>query len=150
IAALENYSSDEVRENAAEALGKIGDERAVKPLIKALNCYNYHRVCEKAAEALEKIGDGAIGPLLAALKDDEGDVRLGIPIILGQIGGTRTVEPLIAALKDDYYQKRDKKYVWEEVAKALVKFGDAAVEPLIAALKDRNHAWRAACVLGQL
>ena len=57
------------RRDAAEALGKIGDKRAVEPLIKALGDKKWY-VRRAAAEALGKIGDRrAIDPLVNALGD---------------------------------------------------------------------------------
>jgi len=46
----------EVRGNAAEALGKIGDKRAVEPLIQTLLEDKSAYVRGKAAEALDKLG----------------------------------------------------------------------------------------------
>ena len=61
---------------AAEALGYIGDARAVRPLIALLkNKDRYGH--EAAAEALGKIGDDrAVEPLVTALKDEDVYVRL--------------------------------------------------------------------------
>jgi len=62
IAALEDENPD-VQEEAAEALGKIGDSRALNPLIVALR-QGDSAVQEAAAEALGKIGDTrAVKPL---------------------------------------------------------------------------------------
>lgn len=54
-AALKDNKDDIVRWNAAEALGKTGDARAIEPLIAALKDDKDHYVREKAAEALGKI-----------------------------------------------------------------------------------------------
>lgn len=56
-----------LRRNAATALGKLGDKRAVKPLISCLDCPDFY-VRESAAQALEMIGDPAsIAPLISLL-----------------------------------------------------------------------------------
>ena len=56
-----------LRRNAAKALGKLGDMRAVPALIESLQCPDYY-VRESAAQALEMLGDDrAIPPLLALL-----------------------------------------------------------------------------------
>jgi hypothetical protein len=62
---LDNGISDmSVYWPAAEALGEIGDKRAVEPLIKALG-YEDEYVRKSAAEALGKIGDArAVEPLI--------------------------------------------------------------------------------------
>jgi len=64
-----------VRKHAVEALGDIGDSRAVDPLIEALKYKNeYVRV--DAAIALGKIGDNrAVEPLTNALRDKDSYVR---------------------------------------------------------------------------
>ncbi|MBE9223761.1 HEAT repeat domain-containing protein [Cyanobacterium stanieri LEGE 03274] len=57
-----------LRRNAAKALGKLGDERAVMPLIQCLHCEDYY-VRESAAQSLEMLGDvRAIAPLQNLLK----------------------------------------------------------------------------------
>ncbi|WP_421656166.1 HEAT repeat domain-containing protein [Leptothermofonsia sp. ETS-13] len=47
-----------LRRNAARALGKLGDRRAVPALIGSLNCSDYY-VREAAAQSLELLGDSA-------------------------------------------------------------------------------------------
>lgn len=128
-----SWSVNETQDEAAEALGRIGDASAVKSLIKALGD-GYESVRQSAAEALAKIGFPAVEPLIRALGDGDEGVRWGAAELLGKIGDSRAVEPLIKALGDD------KDYVRRDVAKALGKIGDArAVESLISALGDK--AW---------
>lgn len=56
-----------LQRNAARALGKLGDLRAVPGLIKCLSCTDYY-VREAAAQALEMLGDRrAIAPLMQLL-----------------------------------------------------------------------------------
>ncbi|MDY6782016.1 MAG: HEAT repeat domain-containing protein [Cyanobacteriota bacterium] len=57
-----------LRRNAATALGKLGDRRAVSPLIRCLNCEDYY-VRESAAQALEMLDDPAGIPALIKLLD---------------------------------------------------------------------------------
>jgi len=137
----------EVRKNAAEALGKIKDPRAVEPLIEALKDKDF-RVRWNAAEALGEIGDPkAVKPLIAALKDENSGVRSSAAFALGEIQDPRAVEPLIEALKDEDSDVR------RRAATALGKIQDPrAVEPLIEALKDEDSGvrWRAAKALGEI
>lgn len=120
---------------AAEALGKIGDARAVGPLTQALQAEG-RTVVEKAAKALGEIGKPAVAPLIQALGDKAWLVRLGVAEALGETGDTRAVEPLTRALKDKVW------FVRRAAAGSLGKIGDTrAVESLIEALeddKDRN------------
>jgi len=68
IKALED-EEEYVRSSAAEALGEIGDKRAVEPLIKALEDDD-KGVLYHAAYALGRIGDErAVEPLIKALGD---------------------------------------------------------------------------------
>lgn len=90
-----------VRKWAAEALGGIGDARAVEPLIQALKD-RARGVRWKATLALGKIGDArAVDPLIQALGDEDWGVRRDAAEALGKIGDARAVEPLIQAVKDE-------------------------------------------------
>jgi hypothetical protein len=76
------------RAAAAEALGFIGDVRAVEPLIQALKeaCQNplapdydgakWDLVLWAVEDALRMIGEPAVQPLIEALKDESEDVRI--------------------------------------------------------------------------
>ena len=160
IGALENARRPDVREAAAEALGRIGDGRAVRPLIKALK-YSDIRVRAHAAEALAKIGDArAIEPLIQALQDgytfdgveytcfeyrsDGTFARTVGPIVVRAANvlakfGTAAVDPLIQALA------LRNKHTFDVAAEALGMIGDTrAVEPLIVALMDQDENVRQA------
>ena len=140
------HEDEEVRWEAAEALGEIGDERAVEPLIQALRDNN-EVVRESAAGALGEIGDSrAVEPLIQALKDEDEDVRYRAAYALGKIGDSRAVEPLMQTLRDEDGD------VQIEAAEALGKMGEKAVEPLIQILKDENEdvRWGATLALGEI
>jgi HEAT repeat protein len=128
-----------VRRDAAESLGKLGDARAVEPLIVALEDKD-SSVRSSAANALGRLGDAcAVEPLITALGDEDQQVRWTAAKALGELGDTHAMEPLIIALGDEDQQVR-----WA-AAKALGGLGDArAVEPLIAALEDRDRQVRRA------
>ena len=67
----------------------------------------------------------AVRPLIAALKDNDEDVRRTAAEALGKLGDTQAVQPLIAALRDD------NEYIRMAAAEALGKLGDTqAVPPL--------------------
>jgi HEAT repeat protein len=137
----------EVRLDAVRCLGKLGDARAVEPLIATLKDEDWI-VGWFAAQALGQIGDPqAVEPLIAALKDTEMHVRRFAAEALRQFGDSRAVQPLIAALKDETGDVRC------AAAQALGQIGDSrAVQPLIATLKDeeRDVCCAAARALGQI
>lgn len=105
-------------------------------LIKALNYQALYQVRRAAAEALGKSMEAcAVGPLIAALKDEE--VGTEAARALGKIGDASAIVPLIIALKDGNPDVR------QAAAWVLRKLGDGrAVEPLIAALKDKDRKVR--------
>lgn len=134
IYALRGGDPDMHRSDAAQALGKLGDARAVQPLITALQRDKNSVVRGFAAEALGKIGDKlAVEPLIFALRDESGSVPIFAAQALGRIGDTRAVEPLLPLLDSYYIDTRS------TVAEALGKIGDVrAVELLIRALRIRD------------
>jgi HEAT repeat protein len=162
IKALEYEKDRQVQCDAAKALGKIGNERAVEPLINALK-NKEGNVRRESAEALGKIGDTraveplvkalgygsygpesivveslvkmgkpAVEPLIQAMKDKNRYVRKGAAYVFFETGDARAVEPLVKALGDEYDD------VCKVVGDALVKIGAPAVEPLIQASQDEN------------
>lgn len=136
---------DLVRWHAAETLGKIGDERAVDPLISMLKDEN-SSISRSAVKALADIGGPAVAPLIAALQDEDPLVRWNANEALTAIGDT-AVEPLILALKYNDLQVR------RNAAKALSHIRDKrAVTPFINALKDEDGIvrWNAAKALGEM
>jgi len=138
-----------VRRQAADALGRIGDRRAVEPLIEALKDRD-SLVRGHAVEALGRIKDPrAMAPLVAVLNDKEqpSHVRMSAAEALGAIGDPNAVEPLILALLDEHWGVRSR------AAQALGRVKDPrAVAPLIGALQDKEAAVRAnaAEALGEL
>jgi hypothetical protein len=121
-------SSDSVRRSAARALGRLGDTRAVEPLIERLVDGNWD-VRRAAAAALGRLGDkSAVEPLIERLKE-------------------QMVEGYIKALgSSGWFYRR-------EAADALGKLGDKrAVAPLIKRLGDRDNNVRSAAAraLGEL
>jgi HEAT repeat protein len=134
---------------AAEALGKLGGEKAIEALIQVMQDNIF--ACESAAEALSIIGTPAVEPLIGLLKNKDWVVRKDAAMALGEIGDKRAIDPLIRALAD---KKKDmaSEPVSAEAAEALGKIGDKrAVEPLIKTLEQKTGTARAAAasVLGR-
>lgn len=97
---------------AAEALGIIGDVRAVAPLLVFLqgetDPQEDNALREASAEALGRIGDpAAFDPLVERLRDVNEWVRRAAVEALGRLGDKRAVEPLADALQDDSTMVQD-------------------------------------------
>ncbi|MBW4437126.1 MAG: HEAT repeat domain-containing protein [Pleurocapsa minor GSE-CHR-MK-17-07R] len=100
---------DAVRAAAAEALGHMGDARAVGPLLDALRHPDAHNaIREVAAEALGRIGDkSAAEPLMTALMDPNEWVRRAAAVSLGDLGDASAVESLSQAIYDESTMVQD-------------------------------------------
>jgi phycocyanobilin lyase subunit alpha len=105
-----------LRRNAARALGKLGDRRAVSALIEALSCSDFY-VREAAAQSLEMLGDASGLPQLVALLNDRVPGTLPAPEppqlaqpfdaileALGTLGATDAVDDILPFL--DYPMPR--------------------------------------------
>ncbi len=155
----------ETQISAAEALGGIGDIRAVDPLIQVLRDKNKDiEVRIQVADALGKIGNfRAFEPLLKTIKkvakkeaydgtllieyNEEYEAFFNtLTWALGNISDPRAIDRLIKILKneDDYVQSA--------ASEALAKIGKPAVEHLIQALNDNNWTvrWEAIDALGKI
>lgn len=99
IKLLREDKGNEGAANAAIALGRIGDKRAVEPLLDVLqNSFNYLRA--HVAEGLGLLGDKrATMPLVEALQDEDDIVRMHVVEALGRIKDERAVEALLGALQ---------------------------------------------------
>jgi len=105
------------KDAAAEALGQLGDERAVEPLIVALGDSD-SGVHVAVTQALGQLGDErAVEPLIAILRDSDSGVRVAAAQALGQLGDKRAAEPLLVALED-----------WTEFTVTLKEVGPKKIE----------------------
>jgi HEAT repeat protein len=137
IAAFEEESV-QVRCGAAEALGEIGDARAIPALCMVLNDES-KVVRDTIADALVRFGAAAYAPLLKVLQGKNGNGRAAAAVALGKLGNPDAVDALLEALQDQNVQTR------ATVAKALGALGDRkAVEALVIALKDKKKEAREA------
>ena len=139
---------------AAEALGMIGDERAVEPLLAVLTNEKRPDTQRNAATALGELGDHrATAALLARLFDEDDDVRWAAAAALGKLGDRNAVEPLIKLLKR-HRLAPDSIELKSLAAYALGLLRDPrAVDPLIQNLthgSDQDVRSRAAGALGEI
>ena len=141
---------------AANALGQVGSEKAIKKLIPLLQDSDW-RVRESAVDALGKIGSKtAIEKLIPLLKTSYSDVGGRAAEVLGQIGAEigseTTIKKLILLLKESYFSSFSVN-VSKRAAEVLGKIGsETVIEQLIPLLKDSysDVRGRAAEVLGQI
>ncbi len=124
---------DRVRIAATIALGDLGDERAVGPIMEAL----YEKASPGLHEiphAIAKIGSVAVEPLIRAVEDTDLEVARLAAKALGEIKDERTVEFLIRALeKEDPFLSR-------AASDALISIGEASVIPLMQAAAANGSA----------
>src|SRR3990167_789259 len=140
ISALTN-NNDGDRKEAAKVLGKIGDVKAVEPLIIKMRDKDFN-VRKNAAVALCTIGDvRALEVMIVSLRDEAKDIREASAEFLDKADpkwlkrevARRQVPEFISALRNNNDDVR------KEAAKILGKIGGAeAVEPLIISLKDKD------------
>jgi HEAT repeat protein len=142
-------AATQVRSAVADALGEVGDPRAVEPLIAVLvDVEEESGLRRAAARALAGLGDArAVEPMLTLLSDGDAEVAKQAAESLGALGDARAVEPLLAAIADADAGIRVR------AAAALGELGDVrAFDVLAAALDDADENVRraAAGALGDL
>jgi FOG: HEAT repeat len=155
------------RGNIAEALGKIGDEKATDALIESLNDTEAF-VRRESAEALGKLkNEKAVEPLIKLLKDPVFKVRADAATALKEIGDDRAVAPMIEVLDSrgggwywsaDFFIKAailnfksirtiellieafrsDNIDIKQPAAETVAKMGNIALKPLVQALEDED------------
>lgn len=133
---------------AIEALGYIGDHRALRPLTQAIKSCDAP-LCLAAVDALCRLGEKeALDHLIQALQHKIGQVRMAAVDGLGKLRATPAFDPICDLLKGDP--------MWEvrrEAANALGRMGDPRAQSALAeALNDKDADVReaAAMALGNL
>jgi len=96
---------DEVREEAARALGRIGAAEAVEPLVRHLrDPHSMIRIA--AARALGRIGDPrAVPPLIECLEGSSEDLVEACCQALGRMGARPALKPLLHLLGEERSQR---------------------------------------------
>ncbi|MCE7748722.1 MAG: HEAT repeat domain-containing protein [Candidatus Heimdallarchaeota archaeon] len=149
ITLLKKESGD-IMHPIIKALAWIGsqtdEQPTVEPLLDLLRDENGDvrkyaaRVLGRIAGRLGRLGDKRIlEPMIAALQDEQEEVRCSAAGVLGRLGDDRAINPLIAALQNEKETEWNLVYI----SVALIKFGELiAVDPLIIALKYENDNLR--------
>jgi len=128
---------------AAQALGKIGDKRAVPPLTDHVQDMDMD-VALDSIEALGFIGDPTPLPLLTEGFNlaDVPEIKVNAITAMGRLGGENVIEDMIKALRLDVDMTDDTGWdaSWDMnhiAVESLGRIGDArAVEPLASMLDD--------------
>ncbi|MCA9456199.1 MAG: HEAT repeat domain-containing protein [Nitrospiraceae bacterium] len=151
-----------VREDAAVALGRLGDPRGVQPLIRTLRDSD-RAVREAATAALKALGEPAILSLGFCLQDLNPQVQESAACILADIANEQVLDPLLsAALSPNWIVRmsaakglsriqnslaidtlilllQDKvPAVREEAGRAIQAIGNTSIPKLLEKLKDQN------------
>lgn len=135
----------EVRSDAAEALGIVGDTRALSPLRTKLKDPD-GEVRTNAAVALIRIGDEQLFPeVVKSLRHEDPRVVIGAAVALGRLADRRVVPNLVEAFKTENPE------VGAAVAWALGQCGDPAALPWLITAVDQGFATANACeALGRI
>lgn len=121
-----------LRSDAAHALGKLADERAIPALAEALRDQDEY-VRKSAVTALRRIGGPrATEAIRSALGDRSEQVCLQAVRALGELRDAGAAEALIRVLG-----RRERSLV-AAATEALTRIGPEAVPALMESLKDRN------------
>jgi len=153
-----------IKNAALEALGTIGDERSIDPIIESLKD---ETAKVSAAKALGEIGNSKpVQDLINLLKDKDSDVRSAAAVSLGQIKDPLALSALIIALEEDrdvnvrrlasiaigeigneeavpvLIKKLDDQFMNVAVssADALIKIGLPSIKPLIEVIENKLAA----------
>ncbi len=141
--------SDNVRFEAARALGKLGGAEAVKHLLRLARKDPCDFIRREAVRVLRTAGQGQAAVLDMArrsLRDPSRDVRVQAARLLEGYQDPRSIAPLLKAMADPHWSVR------ESAELALLNFGSKALEPLLGALKSPSWTtrFRAARLLGEM
>lgn len=135
-----------LRRNAARALGKLGDRRAVMPLVECLKCSDFY-VREAAAQSLEVLEDKASVPTLIALL--QGNIEDTLPApeqmdlaepydsileALGRLGATEAIDLIKPFLDHDVdrvqYAAARALYQLSPSVEEAAQYGDRLIQAL--------------------
>jgi HEAT repeat protein len=154
LAALEqNKDNALARDRLLTLLGKIGRERAVTPLLEALNDNLYIHRWGLIRDLGRIGGERVLEPLIKELEHWDNQVRVSAVEALGQIGGERAIVALSGILKTKTTSillfDGENSFLRSKAAEALARSGDElAIGVLFEALKDEDSAVRSSAARG--
>lgn len=142
VAVMKTDHLEEVRRDAARALGDIGDRRATLALVDTMAGFDSLRVRSAALMSLEDLADPvSVPPLIAIGRRTEGDnatgvIQVGAADVLGNLPDI-AFDQLVNALADSHWKVR-----WMAVSALGDIGGLRAREALIPHLDDPNGSVR--------
>ena len=146
--------------DAADALGRIGAQSAIDPLVESLKNDSSGEICAAAVRALGNLGGEKVAQALRKVAherpeamewDDDWDtwwdVQLEAVKALGRFADEQAIDILVDVLTDESQQD-----IENEILRALASIGGRGTDVLIARLQDTGslplHRRRAARALG--
>jgi HEAT repeat protein len=141
--------SDNVRFEAARALGKLRGPEAVRQLVRLARKDPSDFIRREAVRVLRTAGVGHAAVIDMArrlLRDPSRDVRVQAARLLGGYQDAKSIPSLLRAMADSHWSVR------ESAEMALLNFGNEATASLIGALKSPSWTtrFRAARLLGEM
>ena len=137
VAPMIHDPSPEVRAEAADAIGRLGDEDAPMLLFELLADEN-ELIQEAAEEALARMDPERVKPLLLrALDSEDEQIRIRGAETLGRLGDNEAAEPLVGLLRDP------REHVRRAALKALGELAaEGASRVVLGALQDESSMVR--------
>lgn len=138
-----------IRIAAIQALGRMGDDRAIVPLMSVLgNQKENYRLRLSAAESLGRLGDAqALNPLINIVQDEHESsqyLKESAVKALGMLGDLRALDPLLEMFDSKKGIKNKFNFLKEQIIEAIGRLGsneNRALKALMEALEDE-----AACI----
>ena len=136
-------------DNAIDALDKIGDARAVPPLLACVKTKTPYQ--QEILNALGDLGDArSIDPLLALCDDKDENLRINAFKALSRMNDRRLIEPMLLALSKELDNAQAPVNVSESAIETLQRIGQPALETMLAWLAEKDPARRLAAVRASL
>jgi HEAT repeat protein len=127
-----NSNIDEIEVGAMKALGEIGDQKALNPLLSKLDSQKWN-IRRYAINSLAKIQDSSTDIFINALRDDDVHVREKAVEMIGKHGDDITINYLRRVINDEDEDVRDR-------AQNILNFKFPIHEPITVESKPK-HKW---------
>jgi HEAT repeat protein len=143
-----------IRTTVIQALGRLGDQRAIDPLMHLLgDMTENYRIRLSAAESLGRLGDSkALNPLMHIVQDEEESsqyLKESAVKALGMLGDIRALDPLLDLFENQkgFFSKMN--FLKEQLVEAIGRLGtqhNRALNAVLEALHDESSTIRLTAV----